>query len=233
MVSFLNKIKAVSFDLGGTLITASAGQVYSAVAQRFGADLDPQAVQNSFVQAFAELTPKRPLEGTNDKSERDWWYQVVTKTLSPFEPITKFDAYFDEVMKAFAKTGSFSIYPDVLPCLKALEKSGIRCVILSNWDSRVYEIIDGLGLRKYFEHIFVSSEIGYSKPNPRIFQHVLLKMELAPSEVLHVGDDLMADVMGAEQAGLEFRLIWREKKPSGSDVKTISSLTQIPELLSL
>lgn len=231
MDSVLNKIKAVSFDLGGTLITASAGEVYSAVAKKFGTNLDSQDVQSSFVRTFASHTAKRPVE-TSDEAERKWWYEVVTETLSDFEKISNFDDYFDELMKAFSKTGSFSVYSDVLPCLKALEKANIRRVILSNWDSRVHEIIDGLELRPYFEDVLVSSEIGYSKPNPRIFEFLLDRLGLMANEVLHVGDDLTADVMGAHEAGLEALLIWREKNPPGSDVKSITSLIQIPELIS-
>jgi FMN phosphatase YigB (HAD superfamily) len=51
-----------------------------------------------------------------------------------------------------------------------------------------------------------SDEIGIRKPEARIFETALGHLGLAPSEVVHVGDDLVADVAGAKRLGM--RAVW-------------------------
>jgi len=62
------------------------------------------------------------------------------------------------------------------------------------------------GLDRHFSSIVVSEEIGLRKPRPEIFARVADALGLAPRELLHVGDDLRADVGGAARAGM--RTVW-------------------------
>jgi FMN phosphatase YigB (HAD superfamily) len=64
--------------------------------------------------------------------------------------------------------------------------------------------------------IVISEELGFRKPRPEVFAAVAESLELSPGEILHVGDDLAADVAGAAAAGL--RTVWltrRVRDPEG------------------
>lgn len=64
--------------------------------------------------------------------------------------------------------------------------------------------LEKLNLKSYFKNIFISEEIGHSKPSPQFFDHVMKSLEGAqPSEILVIGDSLKADIKGALQAGLK------------------------------
>lgn len=59
------------------------------------------------------------------------------------------------------------------------------------------------GLRKYFTDLFVSDDIGYQKPDTNYFKECLNRAGLEPFEILMVGDSLIADIAGANAAGIE------------------------------
>ena len=59
------------------------------------------------------------------------------------------------------------------------------------------------GLDSYFKEIVISEEVGAAKPDPRIFDIAFERMGRPPkSEVLIVGDNLMADIGGGNQYGI-------------------------------
>ena len=58
------------------------------------------------------------------------------------------------------------------------------------------------GLADYFYPIVVSGDLGYRKPDPRIFALALRRMHVAPEEAIFVGNDMYRDVHGARQAGM-------------------------------
>lgn len=80
-----------------------------------------------------------------------------------------------------------------------------RLSIITNGISYVQRSrLKRLNLGKYFEHVFISEEIGHSKPSEGFFNHVLDKLSVhAPKNILVIGDSLKADVAGALKAGLD------------------------------
>jgi len=72
--------------------------------------------------------------------------------------------------------------------------------------------LEAIGLHQAFtkEYMFISEDIGYSKPSPEIYHHVLSRASLPPDQVLIVGDSWTNDVIAPIQQGL--RAIWLNKK---------------------
>ena len=81
--------------------------------------------------------------------------------------------------------------------------------MISNFDSPLRVILKQLDVIHFFEHLFISSEIGCEKPHLRIFQHALETMNAKPGECLHVGDDPRADQAGAQATGMRTLLLNR------------------------
>ncbi|MEM9184292.1 MAG: HAD family hydrolase, partial [Pseudomonadota bacterium] len=101
-------------------------------------------------------------------------------------------------------------------------------VTITNGNADMHRI----GLGEVFEHHVKAAQVGVAKPAPAIFEHALAALELAPHEVLHVGDHLEADVAGALRVGM--RAVWlnREQRSGGlQQVPVIRSLIELPELL--
>ena len=64
------------------------------------------------------------------------------------------------------------------------------------------ELLDHHDLLGYFEYAYFSNEHGMSKPDPRVFLHVLEELGVRPTEAAHVGDIQRTDVAGAQAVGM-------------------------------
>jgi putative hydrolase of the HAD superfamily len=227
-------IKAVFFDAAGTLFKPirSVGESYAILAARHGIEIAPAELSQRFRVCFAEA-PQLAFPGADDNAvavlERDWWKTVVARVFEPCGPFEKFDRFFIELFAYFATPGAWSLYPEVVDTLQALQKRGLQMSVISNFDSRLVPILDGLGASAFFDHIFVSSRLGYAKPARQIFHAALQAHYIKPDEALHVGDSEINDQRGATEAGLRGVLIDRELPASDGD--RIASLKSLLDLI--
>ncbi len=93
--------------------------------------------------------------------------------------------------------------------------------------------LNNSGLREYFDHLFISGEIGASKPSPVFFDHVLDTVhEKDRSKILVVGDSLTSDIKGAYNAGLDS--VYIGKPENIGDIKptyVIGSIFKLKNIL--
>ncbi len=145
-----------------------------------------------------------------------------------FEELLKI--YYDEIY-SYRK-----VYPEMIETLAVFQKAGIRMGIISNTTNpgfmKDYEQ-SLLGLDSYFEFSIYSSEVPYRKPHPSIFQLALARLKLDPSEVLFVGDNLNADVVGAQSVGMPTAWLNRSGKALPPDVNPDYEIKTATELLTL
>ena len=59
-----------------------------------------------------------------------------------------------------------------------------------------------MGLERFFDKIIISGQLGIRKPHPAIFGELVRRFALAPDEIVFVGDELQADIVGAQKAGM-------------------------------
>lgn len=98
---------------------------------------------------------------------------------------------------------AWSVYDDVAPALALLD--GYRHVIVSNHVPELPSLVAALGLR--VDAVVTSAAVGWEKPNPAIYRAGLAVAEAEPGEAWMVGDNPVADVAGAEAAGLRAVLV--------------------------
>ena len=221
-----SRVRAVFFDAGGTLFRPfpSVGEIYSEVAGRHGLVARPSALEEIFHKEWIRRDGLAGLTGhTSEKVEKKWWRELVWEVFSSFGPVDDFEAFFEELYDRFARAESWRLFSDTLPVLQALKKRGKILGIVSNWDSRLFGLSEGLGLRPYLDFILASAVVGAAKPHPKIFEEALKKADVRPHEAIHVGDSLEDDVKGAEGAGI--RAVFLDRKGiRSSQTPTISEL---------
>lgn len=128
---------------------------------------------------------------------------------------------------------------DAIPTLRKLEANGYRMGIISNAgdDQDVQQLAQRFGINQYFDFILSSAACSYRKPHPRIFEMALSKWYLLPTEAVMVGDNLDADIYGAQNAGLYGVWISRRAAPRTEDQfriqpdASLSSLLELPAAL--
>lgn len=96
-----------------------------------------------------------------------------------------------------------SLLPGVREALIKLRQKGVRMAVITNGKAKTQrEKLDRFDIKKFFEEIFIDTEIGISKPDVGIYQFAMNKMNVKPDECVMVGDNLNWDIYGAQQAGI-------------------------------
>jgi len=229
-------IKAVFFDAAGTLMRTRArvGETYARIAAKHGKTVSPADLADRFRICFA-AAPRLAFPGAAEETicalERQWWKDLVGEIFRPWAPFENFEAYFIELFDYFASYEAWALYPEALDTLLELKRRGLILDVISNFDSRLLGILAGLGVGPLFEHVFLSSRVGYAKPAAQIFCAALRQHDLQPAEALHVGDSELCDLQGADQAGLRAVLIDRDHEVKVFAPERIDSLRSIFRLL--
>lgn len=92
--------------------------------------------------------------------------------------------------------------PGVLTMLKALRQTYALGLITNGAGSLQRKKLELLGLKDSFDAIVVSGEVGFNKPDPRIFQLMCRMLRCDPQEMLFIGDGPKTDIQGAYGAGI-------------------------------
>jgi putative hydrolase of the HAD superfamily len=231
--------KAVFFDAGHTLLYAhpDLGTVYAEATASFGVRLAPERYAETFVPVFKETTQLyAQSSGASDAQDIAMWRDITRRIYDRLPGLSgiAFDAWFDALYRRFGEPEVWKFYDDVESSLKQLRSRGLKIGVVSNWDTRLKSISDGLGLTRLVDFIVISAEVGVRKPDPKIFQLALDKAGVRPEEAIHVGDLPEEDAEGARRAGLRPVLIDRKRRISGAfpaGVRVVSSLAELTGLL--
>ena len=159
------------------------------------------------------MPPRAAIDGPRENDDKGWWRELVDIVLDQVAPSLSEpdrDNFFEVAYEHFAEADVWELYPEVFRVLEKLEPC-FQLGVVSNFDGRLRFILEHLGISRFFEHVFVSSEIGADKPDPEIFRRALKIIQLEPYQVLHVGDDADRDWKAADAAGLSVFKLDRQK----------------------
>ncbi|HEX7901600.1 MAG TPA: HAD-IA family hydrolase [Planctomycetota bacterium] len=230
--------RAVFFDAGHTLLYAHPDlpTIYTEVSAAFGARLEPAAFAAAFGPAFkAGVKESAPDGRASDAQDLAMWRGITRRIHEAVAVPVAFDVWFDALWAHFGSAACWRFYDDVAATLGALRARGLKLGVVSNWDSRLRRIADGMGLTALVDFLVISAEAGVRKPDPGIFRLACEKAGVQPEEALHVGDLAEEDVLGAQRAGVRAVLIERSKRmvdPAAiPDVPILKSLREIEDLV--
>ena len=170
---------------------------------------------------------------SSDREKQSFWieftrllFERVNVHSSPDEIRTHADAIRD-----IFGSGSFQLFSDVKQVLSVLKGNGLRLGLTSNWQRGLNHFCEELGIATYFDAIVSSAEVGYEKPDPRIFKEALTRLRTSPEHTLHVGDSIDEDFQGATAAGLEALLVDRSSVQSGFSDSKVRNLYELERIL--
>jgi HAD superfamily hydrolase (TIGR01509 family) len=216
-------IQAISFDFGNTLVPVRredfrtvVRRMTSSVAGRSG-PFDEDDFRVAWVEEgerqFAEDVPQMRevdfaertirvlarMRGMDAPRREVRWDDVAAARLSAPEEI---DAALVDYSDAFVAT--IRAPAEVGPLLERLA-ARFALGICSNWPlaATIDQFIEHAGWLPYLRAVVVSQRVGAIKPDPRMFAAAASALGTPPGSILHVGDDWIADVVGAKRAGLQ------------------------------
>jgi 2-haloalkanoic acid dehalogenase type II len=223
-------VRALCFDLDNTLwdvwpvIRRAEQRMYAFLAERY-----PRVVALVTLEAMREARERVAERFPEMKHDFSFLRKQALRDHA-------LHCGYDErlVEEAFAEfikaRNEVDLYPDVLPGLERL-KQRYRLFTATNGNADLKSI----GLAHFFERTVNAREVGALKPAPAMFHRAIAGTDLAPQEVVYVGDDPALDVEGARRAGM--RAVWVDRMqlewPQGLDPPShrVTNLTELIELL--
>ncbi len=210
-------IKAVTFDFWETLVQDSALnlraqrklriQALHLVVARAGVELDETGVTEAYDRSERLLTESFWSRDRDPRIEEQ--VRLVLETISPSLGRTMLPALFEEALAGYIGP-VLRLPPALCPgadeAVRALAARGVALGIVSNTGRTpgiiLRKVLERYDLLRHFSVISYSDEVGYRKPDAEIFRRTLAGLGAEPRHAAHVGDNPVADVRGAQGAGM-------------------------------
>lgn len=203
----MKKLKAIGFDLFNTLITVEAHALSTALS-RLIRTLNMEGIpieEEQFVEAHRKAATGflEQIKATGRETHNSFWISKALENLGHDYPpdSPQISAAVDSYFSSFIR--HCHLIPGTLQLLETLGH-GYRLGMLSNFTHppAAREIIQALGISKFFDTILISGEIGFRKPHPLVFKMLLEELEVRQDELIYIGDDPEADIEGALRSGI-------------------------------
>jgi putative hydrolase of the HAD superfamily len=201
-------IRAIGFDLFDTLITVQ-GLGHQEALGRLLQALQAQGLAvatDTFVPVYRETAREFVTATRQDGRETHNRFWISAALYRVGQAVAPDDARITAAVEAYFS--AFLDYARLLPgtpeMLAALKRT-YRLGVLSNFTHgpAAKGILERLGLLSFFDVVLISGELGYRKPHPQVFQALWQQFDVPKDQVAFVGDDLEADITGAQAAGLQ------------------------------
>lgn len=198
------KPKAIVFDYGDTLLKSDFFKPIEGVTELLKYAHNPRNVGAGEIQKYADSILKDVIE--RDSSQL---MQINSMTLSRLiyeaHGIT-FSKSYDELDVIFLSAAEgTSLMPGIVEFLQDLKLQGIRLAVLSNTgfsEESHRQQLRKHGIEDYFEFFIATSDYLVRKPDRRVFDVALAKLDLSAQEVWYIGNKFEYDILGAHNAGL-------------------------------
>jgi len=204
----------------------SAGVCYARVARAHGVELPPGRLDDAFQRVFAGM-PAMAFPGVAADEialhERAWWRDVVRSTFLATDSSVRFsdfDAVFDGLFEHFGSGAAWQLRAGAEACLATLAERGLALGVVSNFDQRLPNILQDLGIMKFFDVVMLPSRCACTKPDPAIFAAALAAIDVEAAAAFFVGDHAEIDLAGGRAAGLRTL-----------DVAELTTLAELPTRL--
>lgn len=207
-------VRHILFDLGGTLMHArrnwlpvleQADQALTETLRKYDIDLDSRTFRARLHQYYEQ----------RDKDLQETTYHFVLRELLK-------ELGYVEIAESILRSALDALYlitqknwvleDDALEMIHGLKSRNYQLGIFSNAgdDKDVQELVEGFGIRPYFDFVLTSAACFYRKPHPRTFEIALAQWSIPPEEAAMVGDSLIADMAGAKS--LNIKTIWLTRR---------------------
>ncbi|TRZ35604.1 HAD family hydrolase [Niallia circulans] len=215
-------IKAVLFDLDGTLLNRNEAVLHFAERQ-----------YNSIIKATSDISKETYISRfiTLDANGYVWKDRVYQQLVEEFH-LTGIT--WQELLQDYVEEFPYSCVPfaHLNEMLAELSEAGLRLGIITNGYGQFQQSnIEALGIKHFFDTILISEWENLRKPEPAIFQRALQRLDATPDESLFIGDHPQNDVEAARNVGMLG--VWKENSDwsSAGMEYIVKDLTEIPMLI--
>lgn len=216
-------------DVGGTLLDLAEPEVvYAQILERHGYPHSRKQILSWISTAQIEsgvegisLTPEFTISGKAERVRRDQLISIFLREAG----VDKYEEDCrEEMWESWVREPVFRLFPETRSVLAQLKEQGFILGVVSNWEPRLPQLCENLGIGSYLDFFIISEVEGHAKPSVRLFELALEKAGVNPEEVIHVGDDLERDIESAAELGIRGVLIQRGISLAANHSPKISTL---------
>lgn len=201
------------FDLYGTLVDIRTDENKEELWEKlslfyafYGAFYTPEELARSYKRLTGEMTAgHEELRRDSHEAFPEIRIEEVFRALfeekgiAPDESLVRHAGQFFRILSM----EFIRLYDGTEEMLSAVKESGRKIYLLSNAQRIFTEYeMNALGITKYFDGIFISSDEGCKKPDLKFFRKLIDTCGIAPERAVMVGNDGICDIEGAKRAGL-------------------------------
>ena len=235
--------KAVILDLDDTILDSGEADVsWRRICAEFAGNFDGVTPEGF----FDALIDARDWFWDNDRQAREGRLDLLAarrtifkQALSSLGVANPEPALVEAMARHYTGLRDEAVTPfrGALAALERLRGCGVRLALLTNGSTETqWGKIRRFGLTGFFDHIQVEGDLGFGKPDARAFRYALAALDVRPEETWMVGDNLLADIEGAQRAGIF--AVWMDAHDSGLDARdgvspdgVVKSLDELLEAL--
>ncbi len=220
---------AFFFSAVNTLISCSPSReaVLVQVLKDRGLTVTIPTAKIAFVIADASVPASGYTIGPREKKERYW---------AEYSAALVKNCFIDDDEGGIAKAVADRLrspdiwiaYGDVEPALESLRKRGCVLGVIANGESTLRAAFDRLSLSRYLDVIVLSEEVGFEKPDPRVFQVALDRVGLPPERCAYVGDLPEIDLKEASRTGMT--RVWLDRNRLARRIGEVQKIEMLTDL---
>ncbi len=228
----------ILFDLGQTLASYFERAEFPGILAEAIAEVTGYLDAVGLLRLSAEEVWPRVMEENHEAPDhRVRPLEERLERIFRLEPVER-DRHAEAMCRRFLRPifARGRLYDDTVPVLQELRRLGLRAGIISNspWGSPPSpwrEEVARLGLMPHVETVVLCGEVGWRKPDRRIFEEALSRLHALPEQCLFVGDDPRWDWVGAKALGMEAILIDRQGTQQNAPAQPIRDLYELLQMI--
>nr|WP_313805076.1 HAD family hydrolase [Cytobacillus sp.] len=217
--------QAVLFDLDDTLLNRdkAVDNMFLLIFEKCYEDVN-HSVKNDMLQKFKEHDQRSYGHGDKINVLESFFDEFPPKYRLPRHDIQDFwNKHFP---------ACFSIDQNTINIVNTIKEHAKVAIITNGSTQRQKAKIMNTHLNSCFDIIIISEEVGLSKPDKRIFELALHKLNVPPEAALFVGDDLEKDIGGCQHANINGIWFNPHKLKNDTDIKPSAEIDSFDRLLS-
>lgn len=186
-------------------------------------------------EEFIEL--RVPLRAQILEQNPDWYFQVTRVRLLMIKQALKLAGYSEQQASSLSEAAfdhylherqRVDFFADTLSTLDQLVNR-YPLLVLTNGNADVQRV----GIGEYFQHALTAEQIGAGKPDPQAFEILLATADIAPEQLVHIGDNPDDDIQGAQQLGIRTvwfnpqQADWQYQRPPTYQIQRLAQLLEL------
>ncbi|NXL67102.1 HDHD3 protein, partial [Chordeiles acutipennis] len=232
------RLRLLTWDVKDTLLRLRlpVGESYAAVARAHGVPVEPATLTRLFREVYRAQSQRFPNYGRDSGlSSRQWWVDVVKETfrLSGLREDGILTLMAEQLYTDFCNAQNWELLPGANQTLSQCCQRGFYMGVISNFDRRLENILSHCNLRHHFHFVLTSEDVGFAKPDRRIFEKALHLAGVPPEQAAHVGDDYTRDYRAARAVGMHSFLLRAAGQSQEPEVPPEHVLPTLSHLLAL